>query len=60
VDILGLTNEELLQRHAWCHEQAELLTPLAPEMSRHEMERMLVTDWDLSAAEAAWVVEALP
>jgi hypothetical protein len=60
VDILGFTSDELAARHAWCQAQAGLLAPIVRDVPRAEVERLLVEGLDLSAAEVAWVIEALP
>lgn len=60
VDILGLTAHQLANRQAWCQEQARRLAPVVRDLSREELEQRLVTDWDLSCAEATWVVGSLP
>jgi hypothetical protein len=59
VDILGFTNDQLVERQAWCQEQASRLALVVRDMPRKDIERLLVTDWDLCVAEAAWVVDAL-
>jgi hypothetical protein len=60
VDILGFTSDQLAARHAWCQAQAGELAPAVRGVPISEVERLLVEDWDLSAAEVAWILEALP
>jgi hypothetical protein len=59
VDILGLTNQQLARRQAWCREQAARLAPAVNGVNPTELQEELVKAWDISVAEAAWVVNAL-
>lgn len=53
---LLLSEEQFAQRHAWCRAQAAKLAGVPKE----GLAARLAQHWDVSVAEAAWVVSALP
>lgn len=59
VDIIGFASHQLVERQRWCQEQAKRLAPAVVGMPIADVERRLVEDWDLCAAEAAWIVRDL-
>lgn len=55
VDILGFSETQLEERRAWCRSQAVLLEGV----STAGLAERVCEEWDVSAAEAAWVVSSL-